>query len=71
MLSGSIAGELHAVGVPTLVTKGAYDEAKDTVLQPFLDEIPDVKLVKFEHNAHIAHLEERERYISVLASFIE
>lgn len=66
----SIVGELHKINVPTLVTNGAYDEAQDSVIMPFVDEIPNVKWVKFHKSAHMAHFEERDEYIRVLTEFL-
>ncbi|KZV87187.1 proline-specific peptidase [Exidia glandulosa HHB12029] len=66
----SIIGELHAITTPTLVTNGAYDEAQDDVVRPFVDEIPGATWVKFENSAHMAHFEERERYMQVIGEFL-
>lgn len=33
--------------MPTLITNGKYDEARDSVVQPFKDRIRDSKWVKF------------------------
>ncbi|KAF9527831.1 Alpha/Beta hydrolase protein [Crepidotus variabilis] len=66
----SILSEASAIRVPTLVTNGKVDEVAESVVQPFLKEIPTVKWVQFEHSSHMAHYEERERFMEVVGEFL-
>ena len=61
-------GDIH---VPSLVINGARDFCQDWVVAPFVENIPDVKWVKFENSSHTPFFEERERYMKVLADFLE
>ncbi len=66
----SIVGRLGAIGVPTLLISGRYDEATPSTVQPFADEIPDVRWVVFEHSSHVPHVEETERCMQVVGDFL-
>lgn len=44
----SVVDEVHKIDVPTLVTNGAKDEARDSVVEPFVAGIHNVKWVRFE-----------------------
>lgn len=66
-LPGLQAKDLH---YKTLVTNGAYDEVQPEVVQPFVDNIKDVKWVTFGDSAHISHLEELEKYVKVVLEFL-
>jgi pimeloyl-ACP methyl ester carboxylesterase len=61
---------LKNIRVPTLVITGAHDIAQDFVIQPFLDDIPKVAHVKFQHSSHTPMWEERDRYMAVVAEFL-
>ncbi len=68
--SWDITGHLGEIHVPTLVTAGHYDglvPGQDKVLR---DGIRGSERVLFEESAHYPHLEESERYLSVLRSFL-
>lgn len=62
---------LHELGVPTLITVGRYDELTPACSRTLLDGIPNSKMVIFEESAHLAHLEEPERYLRVVEDFLE
>ncbi|OZJ01492.1 hypothetical protein BZG36_05755 [Bifiguratus adelaidae] len=66
----TIVKDAHKIHVPTLLLNGRYDEAQDSVVAPFFREIPKIKWVTFAESAHVAHLEERERYMQVVGSFL-
>jgi pimeloyl-ACP methyl ester carboxylesterase len=67
----SIVDELHTISVPTLLINGRYDEATDTVVQPFFDRVPKVKWVSFAESSHLPQWEERERYMEVVAGYLK
>ncbi|KAJ3782187.1 proline iminopeptidase [Lentinula aff. detonsa] len=66
----SIVQDAHKITAPTLITNGQFDEAQDEVIAPFLKEIANVKWVKFSNSSHMAHFEERERFMQEVSSFL-
>ena len=71
MREWSIVGRLHGIAVPTLLVSGRYDEATPATVQPFFDEIPDVRWTLFEHSSHMPHVEEEERCLDVVGRFLD
>jgi proline-specific peptidase len=65
-----VTGRLPEVGVPTLVTGGRHDEARPEHLAMLAKQIPRAELVIFENSAHMAFIEERDRYLSVVSDFL-
>ena len=61
-------GEIH---VPTLVISGRYDEATPVIAETVQRGIPGSEWVLFENSAHTPHLEETERCLQVLSSFLD
>jgi len=61
-------GEIH---VPTLVISGRYDEATPVIAETVQRGIPGSEWVLFENSAHTPHLEETERCLQVLTSFLD
>jgi len=49
---------------------GKYDEAQDSVLQPFFDGIEKVKWVHFAESSHVPQLEEPEEFLKVVGFFL-
>lgn len=66
----TIIDRLKNIKVPTLVINGAHDIAQDFVIQPFLDNIPQVTHVKFQNSSHTPMWEERTLYMSVATTFL-
>ncbi|KAJ7453865.1 proline-specific peptidase [Mycena latifolia] len=66
----SMLHDAHKINVPTLLINGRYDEAQDSVVAPFFREIPRVKWVSFAESSHMAHYEERERFMQVVGNFL-
>jgi proline-specific peptidase len=66
----TIVDRLKDIKVPTLVINGARDIAQDFVIQPFLDNIPQVTHVKFQNSSHTPMWEERRLYMTVVAGFL-
>lgn len=66
----TIIDRLKNINVPTLVINGAHDIAQDFVIQPFLDNIPRVTHVKFNHSTHTPMWEERALYMPVVTAFL-
>jgi L-proline amide hydrolase len=67
----SIIGELHKIKVPTMLISGRYDEATPPTVQPFRDNIKDVRWQIFEHSSHMPHVEETELYMKSVGAFLD
>lgn len=65
-----ITARLGEINAPTLVTSGRYDEATPLIAGIIQQGIPGAEWVLFEESAHLAHAEEPERYMAVLADFL-
>lgn len=61
---------LSEIDVPTLITCGRYDELGPACAETLRRGIPHSELHVFEHSAHVALLEETERYMQVLRAFL-
>ncbi len=66
----SARDRLGDITVPTLLMSGAHDEAGPAVQQSLLDGIPGCTWTLFQDSAHMPHVEERERYMQVLANWL-
>jgi L-proline amide hydrolase len=66
----SIVDRIPEITYRTLLTNGRYDEVDDNCLQPFFDRLQNAKWVQFSESSHLAHWEERERYMKVVADFL-
>lgn len=66
----SMVGRLGTIAVPTLLISGRHDEATAATVQPFADEIPDVRWTVFEESSHMPHVEETERCMQVVGDFL-
>ncbi len=66
----TIEERLPQIAVPTLVISGVYDEATPLTVKPYLDRIPDVSWELFEQSSHMPHVEEPERYLDVVETFL-
>ena len=64
------ASRLPEIDIPTLFTCGRYDEATPETVAWYQSLVPGAELTVFEESAHLAHLEERERYQAVVRSFL-
>ena len=62
--------DLGLITVPALVTCGRYDEITPACAETIAAGIPGSRMVVFEESAHIAHLEEGERYAAVVEDFL-
>jgi L-proline amide hydrolase len=66
----SVVDRAHAIAAPTLLISGRYDEATPATVQPFFDQIPDVRWEIFEESSHMPFIEEPERYRSLVEGFL-
>ena len=65
-----VKDRLHEIDVPTLLVSGRYDEATPALQQVLLDGIAGSEWVCFEESSHMPHVEERERYMSVVGDWL-
>ncbi|PSR82289.1 Alpha/Beta hydrolase protein [Coniella lustricola] len=63
--------DLKNIKVKTLLINGTEDEAQDVAMQPFFDHIEKVKWVTLDNAAHFSHVDQREKYMKILGSFLE
>ncbi|KAJ7191611.1 proline-specific peptidase [Mycena pura] len=66
----SIIAEAHKINVPTLLLNGHYDMAQDSVMTPYFARIPQVKWFTFSESSHMAHFEEREKFMEIVGNFL-
>ncbi|POF28013.1 proline iminopeptidase-family hydrolase [Roseibium marinum] len=66
----SVIDRLDNIEAPTLLISGRHDEATPKVVQPFADNIPDVRWTIFEDSSHMPHVEEREACMKVVGTFL-
>ncbi|ODN70358.1 L-amino acid amidase [Methylobrevis pamukkalensis] len=71
MKDWTIVGRLAAIDVPTLLISGRFDEATVACVQPYADEIPDVRWTIFEASSHMPHVEERAACMAVVGAFLD
>jgi proline-specific peptidase len=61
---------LGSMSVTTLITVGRYDELTPACAETLHQGIPHSRMVIFEESAHMAHLEEPDKYRQVVSDFI-
>jgi pimeloyl-ACP methyl ester carboxylesterase len=67
----NVESRLGEIDVPTLILSGRYDEATPAQQRRLLEGISGSRWTILEHSAHMGFLEERERYLEVLTSFLD
>jgi proline-specific peptidase len=65
-----VRDRLHEIDVPTLVVRGRYDMCTPAIAATLVDGIPQAREVVLEHSSHTPVLEETERYLDVVGSFL-
>jgi L-proline amide hydrolase len=65
-----VSARLGELDLPVLVTSGRYDEITPTLVRQLVDGIRGAESVVFEASAHLAMVEEPDRYREVLESFL-
>ena len=66
-----VTGRLGEIRQRTLVTSGAYDEMAVPLVAMMVSGLPNATHVLFEQSAHMAHIEEEDRYIATVAAFLD
>ena len=62
--------DLGKIDVPTLITVGRYDEITPACAETMRLGIRNSRVVLFENSAHLAHLEEGDRFAQVVEEFL-
>jgi L-proline amide hydrolase len=62
---------LSEIHVSTLITSGRYDESTPLLNEVLHNGIVGSEWVLFEQSSHMAHVEERELYLSTVKAFLE
>jgi proline iminopeptidase len=62
---------LGEIDVPTLITSGRHDECTPRLVEPLHQGIAGSEWVIFEDSAHMAYLEETDRYLQTVGDFLE
>ncbi|KAI0436500.1 Alpha/Beta hydrolase protein [Xylaria telfairii] len=62
--------DAHKIEAETLLLNGKYDEATDQCIKPWFTHIAKVRWVTLENSSHMAHFEERDRYIQLVGEFL-
>jgi proline-specific peptidase len=65
-----VRARLREIEVPTLVLRGRYDMCTDAVAATLLEGLRDAREVVFEESSHTPVLEETERYLDVVRTFL-
>lgn len=65
-----VTDRISAVTAPTLITVGRHDELTPASSERIQGRIAGSELVVFEDSAHLAHWEERDRYMEVVRDFL-
>jgi L-proline amide hydrolase len=65
-----IRDRLDRIAVPTLVINGAYDEATDACVQPYVERIAGARWRRFADSSHMPHVEERQAYMAEVDRFL-
>lgn len=63
--------KLSDIHVPVLITSGQYDESTPVINEVMNKGIAGSEWVLFKHSSHMAHVEERELYLSTMRAFLE
>jgi proline-specific peptidase len=61
---------LGDITVPTLIISGKYDESTPLLNSILHKGIPNSEWVLFEHSSHLPHVEEEEKYMQTVGTFL-
>lgn len=65
-----VTDRLHKVQAPVLLINGVDDQAQDSAVLPFFQNLKKVKRVTLENASHATHLELPEKMLELVASFL-
>ena len=67
----TVIDRLDRITTPTLLVSGRYDEATEAAVQPYAENIPDVRWTIFEESSHMPHVEEEQSYLRLVGAFLD
>ena len=67
----TVIDRLDRITAPTLLVSGRYDEATEAAVQPYAENIPDVRWTIFEESSHMPHVEEEQSYLRLVGGFLD
>ena len=70
MADWTMEGKAKMIEVPTLMINGIDEFASGDALKPFLDEIPNVRLITMEGTTHSPNFEKKEEYMKIVGEFL-
>ena len=65
-----VRDRLGEIDVPTLVIRGGHDMCTDAIAATLVEGIPDAREVVLEESSHTPALEETERYLASIGTFM-
>lgn len=65
-----VLSRLDVIDEPVPLTSGRHDEATPSQVAAIRERLPQAEWVLFEQSGHLAHAEEPDRYMAVLADFL-
>ncbi|RVB80782.1 alpha/beta fold hydrolase [Mesorhizobium sp. M6A.T.Cr.TU.014.01.1.1] len=71
MRDWTIEDRLPHIAVATLLISGRHDEATPEVVRPYVEGVPGIRWVLFEHSSHMPHVEERELCMRTVSDFLK
>ena len=71
MKDWTIEDRLPQINVPALLISGKYDEATPEVVRPYVEKVPGIHWVLFEHSSHMPHVEEEARCLATVSDFLK
>jgi proline-specific peptidase len=66
-----VIDRLGEIDVPTLITSGRHDECTPKLVEPLHTGVAGSEWVLFENSAHMAYLEETDRYLQLVGGFLD
>jgi L-proline amide hydrolase len=70
MNNWTMEGNASMIEVPTLLIVGISEFASGDAVKPFVDEIPDVRLVTMEGTTHSPYVEKMDEYMKIVGEFL-
>ena len=71
MKDWTIEDRLPRINVPSLLISGKYDEATPEVVRPYVEKVPGIRWVLFEHSSHMPHVEEEAKCLATVSEFLK
>ncbi|KAI1105743.1 proline-specific peptidase [Jackrogersella minutella] len=66
----TVIPSLHKIKVPTLLIDGSQDTVQEHSVTPLFEHIEKVRWVTLDNAAHLAHVDQRQKYMKYLRQFL-